>query len=354
MQRDKTMDVLMAIGIIYVVLGHNHQPAFIPFRAYSFHMALFFFISGYFFKPRYGFAAKWEWLRKKATKLLVPYFSLNVIFAFLTIFLKTKNIDLGQQPSFYSLWIAPWLHGHQFTLFAPAWFVIQLFIVHIIYQNFFLKPYRLAPYLITGGLVVLAILLVNTSRTGMSRYEQIAVRTGFSLAFYSIGFLYAINKDKINRYLLQAKVLLMALTGYGILESLCQPLTYELIWARFLNVSPLVPFASSLLVIVIFINLARGFVALFPQNNLVYSIGQHTFPIMCFHLTVFFGINLILCLLGIVEYENLSHGNYRWNADHIWFIYSVPGVLIPMYVTMACKKLLQYWNTTPFRNRMAA
>lgn len=44
------MNILKAIGIITVVIGHTWSNVFAWFPTYSFHMALFMFISGYFFK----------------------------------------------------------------------------------------------------------------------------------------------------------------------------------------------------------------------------------------------------------------------------------------------------------------
>lgn len=42
------MNILKAIGIITVVIGHTWSNVFAWFPTYSFHMALFMFISGYF------------------------------------------------------------------------------------------------------------------------------------------------------------------------------------------------------------------------------------------------------------------------------------------------------------------
>jgi len=50
-QRDETFDVLKGIAILLVIVGHCET---LPFRPliYSFHMPLFFFVAGYFLKPR--------------------------------------------------------------------------------------------------------------------------------------------------------------------------------------------------------------------------------------------------------------------------------------------------------------
>ena len=48
--RDKSVDIMLAFGILFVVMGHNYQLPWLFFPAYTFHMPLFFFISGYLFK----------------------------------------------------------------------------------------------------------------------------------------------------------------------------------------------------------------------------------------------------------------------------------------------------------------
>lgn len=66
------VDTAKAIGIVFVVLGHHHEHILYNY-IYTFHMPLFFFLSGMMFKRKsdqsfVGFAAK------RAQTLLVPYF----------------------------------------------------------------------------------------------------------------------------------------------------------------------------------------------------------------------------------------------------------------------------------------
>ena len=52
MQRQQYWDILKGLGIIAVVIGHTESPL-VPF-VYMYHIALFFFISGYLYKDIYS------------------------------------------------------------------------------------------------------------------------------------------------------------------------------------------------------------------------------------------------------------------------------------------------------------
>jgi len=48
----KYMNIAKALGIFAVVIGHSSSP--ITHFIYQWHMALFYFISGYFYKDKYS------------------------------------------------------------------------------------------------------------------------------------------------------------------------------------------------------------------------------------------------------------------------------------------------------------
>ena len=85
------VDVLYAIGIILVVLGHSHVSDWSFFSGtavesmisfiYVFHMPLFFFIAGFLFcnsdsLSKKGFA---KWICDKVIRLMTPYIVLSVL-----------------------------------------------------------------------------------------------------------------------------------------------------------------------------------------------------------------------------------------------------------------------------------
>lgn len=77
--------VLTAMGMIFVICGHYGIEAFsfgglYPYE--SFHMPLFMFISGYFFKRENAstISAVLNYIVKKIKHLLIPYFAWNMVY----------------------------------------------------------------------------------------------------------------------------------------------------------------------------------------------------------------------------------------------------------------------------------
>lgn len=76
-ERIKWIDILRAIAIIFVVIGHTLTEGEVQTYFYSFHIPLFFFISGMLFKNKEEKFA--TFLIKKIKQLLVPYFCFGIV-----------------------------------------------------------------------------------------------------------------------------------------------------------------------------------------------------------------------------------------------------------------------------------
>src|SRR5574338_650499 len=79
------VDIAKGIGIILVVMGHNDFALISPFAhkfIYSFHMPMFFFMSGMFFKPDLPF---WNFVRQRVKKVLIPFFVTILLIYFASI-----------------------------------------------------------------------------------------------------------------------------------------------------------------------------------------------------------------------------------------------------------------------------
>ena len=69
-KRFRSIDIARGIAMVSIVLGHLGNPT-INRVVFTYHLPIFFLITGYFFKPEDGYR---EFLSKKWRQLLVPYF----------------------------------------------------------------------------------------------------------------------------------------------------------------------------------------------------------------------------------------------------------------------------------------
>ena len=141
--RLKFLDIAKGIGILLVVMGHsipdastfqaisNSSFALLHKIIYSFHMPLFFFLSGFLAKPLLDSAQKVKSLTKKFYRLIVPYFFVGLCYLPLKLIFSqfaNKAYDFGE---FWKIFIG-------INPYGELWFLYALFIssaVAIIFKN---------------------------------------------------------------------------------------------------------------------------------------------------------------------------------------------------------------------------
>jgi fucose 4-O-acetylase-like acetyltransferase len=120
------IDIARGIGILLIVLGHNDLSEYHPFLhkfVYSFHIPLFFFLSGMFFKPERPFR---DLLKRRFDSLLKPF--LFIIFA---IYLFEAGFGNMTFPVMLGR-IAKSLYANGFYLdWVQLWFIPHLFAVNL-------------------------------------------------------------------------------------------------------------------------------------------------------------------------------------------------------------------------------
>ncbi len=133
------LDQLKAISMYMVILGHS----LLKFKKYglckfiySFHMPLFFMISGFTFNP-YKYSSVIDCVKDKLIKLAYPYVMLNL----LVIPLWYINMETGMiaEDSFPTI-LSGILYSNNSVFRAPSnatWFIMTLFLAEIIYYTLF-------------------------------------------------------------------------------------------------------------------------------------------------------------------------------------------------------------------------
>lgn len=211
------MSLLSVWGIMLVVLGHSgfEEPIimnklyYLHKWIYSFHMPLFFMISGYLFSYTNenftGIDAK-EFLKKKFLRLLVPYFVLGIViflikYAFSSLSHATREFSIS---NFFMMFIAP--TGQNSTM-GFLWYVFTLFVIFsvvIILGKLKLDLKRVG---VCFALIVLFwamfILMPSTSLFNWSTVCK-------DLPYFIIGILYKRYEPGLSRFFNQQGLLKLA------------------------------------------------------------------------------------------------------------------------------------------------
>jgi fucose 4-O-acetylase-like acetyltransferase len=181
------IDFAKVVGIWLVVLGHMEIPTSFTNIIYSFHMPLFFFLSGYLEKDR---TIKDNLINSLRT-LLIPY-----VLLYLIKYLCWFPVNLLQNPNFFgqisidNALIKPILgmifgvgYDTSFSTMVAVtlWFMVGLFFVKIINSVFLLMNRRNILFYILFNLIIISIVL-------MINYFNVDILFSIDSAFLAFPF----------------------------------------------------------------------------------------------------------------------------------------------------------------------
>lgn len=126
--RDITFDIMKGIGILLVIIGHlaHGYGPLIPI-IYTFHMPLFFIVSGYFYKQKNPA----ELFKRDIKLLVIPYLLVSLL---LIIYGVVISI-IKQEPDSFYYWFSALLYaGTPLGSIGPLWFLLAMFWCRQIYN----------------------------------------------------------------------------------------------------------------------------------------------------------------------------------------------------------------------------
>ncbi len=221
-KRIEYIDIARGIGILLVVMGHNDFGYISPLGykvIYSFHMPLFFFLSGYFLSTTLGF---WSFLKKRFNSIMKPYFfTLFLIYAGSLSFGK-----MGFQMALGRIIKAMYGTG-RYIDWVQLWFLPHLFVVSIYAFLFYALLKRInnkivlwiALFLTLGmaSLFLKNFYPFSISLAGKS-YELFGLPYSLDLILLS-GFFFILGSE-IRQFALDetwGNVFLLIITGVGVI-----------------------------------------------------------------------------------------------------------------------------------------
>lgn len=317
MKRNRYIDTIKAIGIFLVILGH-HETIFTQY-IYSFHMPLFFFLSGIFHK---NYTSYKIFLEKKVKSLIIPYFFFAItLFLFWLLvarhFGEAKIRNTSVLEAMLGIFTGNEIIGlSNIEWGGPLWFLLTLFIVANLY------------YVINRFNNILFIIIINILLSLLGYYYNFYKPTyldvwHFTVAlnavqFYSIGAIFKdkiLNLDKITYKWIILLCIISYMSSYynGKIDM------YSLNYGKNMLLFYISAFSGISFVICLIRNLNL-------YNKFINFIGCNTLIILAYHIRCMTFIKLIFMIVGISMIENNTIYNIIFSI--IQLLMCVPIIII--------------------------
>lgn len=319
------MLIAKGIGIILVVVGHFHpeiSPAYwsvINEVIYSFHMPLFFILSGYLYSHgKYSYS---DLIRTKTKRLLYPFISIAVVFFLIKymvgrILILEHPVDIN---SIYSLLLDP------VNSYMPLlWFVYALFFIFAIYP--------LLRLILKNTYILLFLLAINVI---LGSDFLVIGKALANMPFFVVGVFFRENGE-LSKMTIRADwfYVFVPLAIFFLAYLMTRLLTnfvfvHGYIWQFFIGV------VGSLFVI----NISHAISTFFDKKikSMLLQIGYYSMTIYLFH--TLFVSTVRMGFIQLIKNEQIPF-------ELIAFVAITSGVVFPLVLEK--KVLRKYWVINKF------
>lgn len=343
-----TFGILSALAILMIVAGHIGYEILTVgglFPYYSFHVPLFLFISGYFYRGEEE-ERPLLYLKKKAKRLLLPYFIWNVVYGVIAWALRAfGGFSMGEAISLKTLFLSPFLNGYQFIYNYAAWFVPVLFVIEMmnLCMRLILRKLRLCDErLILACSLAVGVAVVQLAIDG--RVWGLYKTPGRILLLYPCFQMGQFYKKKLERRDTLGNLPYFAIViGVQVLLHLCcNGLAYSSVWCTGFANGPLIPYVTVVSGTAFWLRVAKMLVPICgggaqsdisalrsdaqngskavragakrqnPTGSFLLYLGRNTYAVMMHHVMAFMLVKMVLA--GIA-----SHTGYLTDFDFVRF-----------------------------------
>ena len=334
-QQNNIVTLTKAMGIILMVLAHAMPPQHVAWRViYTFHMPLFFIMSGYCFKEKYLADAK-QFVVRKIKGIYVPY----ILFAL--PFLALHNVFCRwyiYEPDWVYGWKDfAWNAGRIVTrmsmnegLLGTFWFLKELFWGSFIFYGVLhlIKRLRVTGYClpVIGLLVLAEVMCIFQLRIPYFNITHLSV---LAAMFIAIGYWWKQLDWQINKWVLW----IGGITAIAIELLLLHKVGFLWLTPEQLPIFVIPAIAGTMMVfefskLILKIENRR----LKIGNQILDFIGKHTLAIMALHLLSFKIVTYILIKVNHLPIELLTEFPVMYDFANIWgvLLYMFIGICIPL------------------------
>ncbi len=305
---DYRFKLLYAIAMMSVIADHCRGLGSIElniqgwFHYSSFHMPLFMFAAGYFFKDKNINNTK-KYIFEKMKKFIIPIYIYNIFYGFYIQIKKIFKFKYNKNFSFYIIFLEP-LTGDGFVYIKPSWFSIDLFYVEIynILKRKFLLIFKTEfnEFFFFFIDFLISLSAINYSNKGYNKKIicMVIFRFMHLNIYYQLGILYKkfLEKyfKKIKNDIYFAIIFLLKLNihlYYG------REIIFHYGRSNYFNYHPLIVIIISFLGIAFWLRISEIFEPILGKNYYINLIADNTYSIMMNHFLALDIIRTIFFLL---------------------------------------------------------
>lgn len=333
---DKTIAIAKGLCIMFVVLGHCMPMGTASNTMYQFHVALFFFVSGYFFSQK-KLEEPIKFIKKRIMGLYIHYLKYALFF----LLIHNLLVSLHVLPDYYD--IHTWLYrlylitthfsGHD-AMLGGFWFIKELFMVSILYV--ILRRYVVKS--ISMILPSMFVVLCGAMIMGVYKIEipwlQISQQTQLGIILFGLGEL-AHAKNISQKYSVRLACSIVPL----------------MLFSAYLGRYYFESTGTSVLVF-LFLALSGIYVCLSFSNRIQFGggklskalcyVGQNTMAVLGWHFLSFKLVSYIyLQIKGypidrLVEFPGLNDC-----YTFLWPFHAMAGILIPLLLAWGYERVVK-------------
>lgn len=364
-QINYTMKLFSACAIVLVVVGHipstGFNGPFDMFKPYSFQVASFVFVSGYFYKEA-NESHPVAYLESRIKRLLIPLIAINAAYGCIVALLKRAvGIEWGGVLSVQSLLVMPFTDGHQFLINMPMWFIAPLFFAEIgnvairlcvkrIPSSSFKEVLLASVYLALG-----AVAIHCGGDEGLpSGLLLLMCRSLFFLACLGMGRCYAVVLEKYDTLPNVPFFAILFTLQLAVIVALHGRYTYIPSWCQF-PAGILGTYFVTITGIAFLLRCCKLLAPAFGRSRFVAALADNTFSIMCHHI---FGFFLVCSLFGLLSMATpyfasfdysayLSDWTYRWMPEAVpqtSLVYVSGGIFVSLVIHWGWVRIKGRWQ----------
>ena len=337
-------DVVKGLGIIAIVLGHTGY--FAGAFVYLFHLALFFFITGYFYnETKYG-DSPFLYFGARLAGSWPKYMFYTLFFVLFHNFFVRNGLYEGQELYNHTMMLASWMKSISFNCpeqmqgalwFVPVWLVSAglfggcVWFGRMLCNKLSGQAARLWYTALASAVLGFIGFFLNMRKCGLPYNLQAALLV---VPIYFLAWLMKLYLPDFKRFLPWYGCILSAF-----LLTQCNSRLHIFVDLASMSVPGLWFYVVSVIGIYFVLSLACLMERLVPVSKVLAFLGRQSFDIMAVHFTVFklLDYGYAAFVLGTVP-ENLSSFPVSFRQE-LGPVYLLAGLFIPAVIGRAVDKI---------------